>query len=261
MTPITVILPYYKNRLMLEKQVERFNSYPEGMRHNMGLILVDDGSPIGYRAEEVIAPIGPPKVAFRLFRILADLIWNWEEAKNIGAHFSDGWMLHTDMDHLIPPELLDWAMTFPLSPGTYYTFDRVKFKTQEPYKPHQNSALIHHTDYWASGGYDESWSGRYYGDSEFFRRLDTVANHVHVTEVHLELVGLDSVPDAKTDGPRRESFEECCVEEIQAWKIAYHKGVETLKLPFKEVVRISPTAVPASPADTTLGPQSVPAHS
>ena len=66
-----------------------------------------------------------PPFPIRLFRIREDRRWNWLAARNRGAHeAADGWLLMTDMDHVIPEATMAAVVTGAHDPAVIYGFRR-----------------------------------------------------------------------------------------------------------------------------------------
>jgi hypothetical protein len=170
---LTFIYPYYENPKMLAYQVGNWNSYPVSLRDNLRVVIVDDGSPDS-PAATVLRQIRPA-VPVDLYRIDVDVRWNWLAARNLGVdRTSDGWLLLTDMDHVVPAETLETAIYGMLDPGIVYRFSR-REHDGTPVGPHPNSWLMTRAMFWKIGGYDETLSGHYGTDGEYRRRAAKTA--------------------------------------------------------------------------------------
>lgn len=161
---VTFIYPYYENPRFLQRQLAGWAQYPEDLRAAISVILVDDGSPTPAQLPQ------PTPLPMRLFRIGVDVPWNWLAARNIGAyHASDGWLLLTDMDHVVPVETARALVTGHHDPQRIYMLSR-----RDPHgarlAPHSASYVLTRARFWATGGYDEALSGHYGTDGEFRRR-------------------------------------------------------------------------------------------
>lgn len=166
---VTLVLPYYDNPGFLRQQLAWWGTYPAHLRAHMSVILVDDGSPTVWAAE-ALAGVVPP-VPLRVFRLDVDVRWNWLAARNVGAHHApEGWLLLTDMDHVLPASTLDAVVYGQHDPGTVYGFSRIEH-TGEALAPHPNSWLLTRATFWKVGGYDEALSGHYGTDGDWRRRL------------------------------------------------------------------------------------------
>jgi len=167
--PVTLVLPYYDNPQLLRRQVAWWATYPAHLRAALRVILVDDASPTVW-ASEALAGV-PLPVPVQLFRIGTDVRWNWLAARNIGAHHApEGWLLLTDMDHVVPASTLDAVVHGQHDAGTVYGFSRIEH-SGETLAPHPNSWLLTRDRYWAIGGYDEALSGHYGTDGDWRRRV------------------------------------------------------------------------------------------
>lgn len=252
MSLITLILPYYHNMGMLEKQCEVINSYPESVRANLELIVVDDCSAFNARAEKAIQDIGLKFniASFKLYRILTDLRWNWLQCRNLGAKEADSdFLLLTDIDHLVLPATMAWLMSNAnenyFKSNRFYTFDRVDYENNKPYdklkryKPHPNSYFMSKKLYWAIGGYDETFSGNYGTDGMYKRRCLEHASETILAGLHIARVPREVIPDASTLPTmlqRKEGRAPGILEEIAAYKEINNIGIQTLRLPWMRVV-------------------------
>jgi hypothetical protein len=158
--------------------------------------LVDDGSPDAAAAAVVKQWIGSevcrgaygarsPWSALRVFRIGVDLRWNWLAARNVGAHAAPcGWMLLTDIDHVIPVESLEAVIRGRHDERVVYGFSR-RGADGAVLAPHPNSWLITRSNYWRIGGYDEALSGHYGTDGDWRRRV-AAAGRLEILSTVLE---------------------------------------------------------------------------
>lgn len=241
MQGITLIFPYYMNQGMLLKQLEVIESYPDDIQSRLQLIVVDDGSPLGERAEEVVKKDKSRKFDFRLYRILTDLRWNWLQARNLGAkEAKKEWLLLTDIDHIIPIETIEKLMAMELDPRSFYTFPRINWADGSNYHPHPNSYLMTKKLYWRIGGYDETFAGNYGTDGMWRRRCDEVAagKHVLLAGCPLARVGREDIPDASTKPEvlqRKEGRDPNALDDIRAYKEQHGIGIQTLRLPWKRI--------------------------
>lgn len=162
---ISLILPYYMNAGMLERQFESIRSLDRDVLDSLEVLVIDDGSP--ERPAFFPAPdLGCP---FRLFRIEVDVRWNWIAARNIGAyHAWHEWLLLTDIDHVVPEETFLSLAARALDTKAVHKFSRRDAPDLTPYKPHPNSWLMTRKTFLERvKGYDERFSGYYGTDGEF----------------------------------------------------------------------------------------------
>jgi hypothetical protein len=208
---LTLVVPYYDNGQMLRAQYANWRTWPSKHRNALKVIIVDDGSP-NSPAANVPRPYGLPEL--EIYRVQEDRPWWQNGARNIGAHEApEGWMLLTDMDHMLEAEAA--GMLFKrlakLDPQTAYMLDRVEADTGLPTlgrdgnpKPHPNSFVITREMFWRAGGYDERTAGNYGTDRIWRDRLYSFAKHGHL-DIPLTRFWRELVSDASTTNlPRKE---------------------------------------------------------
>lgn len=201
---VTLIVPYYENANFLQRQLAHWRTARDRFSDHFSVIVVDDGSPQP-------AVIDQPDV--RLFRIDQDVRWNWLAARNIGAHHApDGWLLLTDMDHVVPLETLDAVIHGQHRPGTIYAFSR-REHTGAAVSPHSASFLMTRALFWQIGGYDETLSGYYGTDGDYRRRA---ARHAPLQLLPDVLIRHEYVEDASTTRYRRKQPEDAAVKRLVA---------------------------------------------
>jgi hypothetical protein len=192
--PVTFVYPYYDNPLFFATQVARWRAYPPNLCAHVSAIVVDDGSSM-----PAALPPAPP-FPIRLFRIAVDVPWNWLAARNIGAHHApDGWLLLTDMDHVVPAETLRSLVWGQHDPAVVYAFSR-REHTGAAIAPHSASFFLTRRLFWTIGGYDETLSGHYGTDGEFRRR---VREYAPIQVLSDALVRHEYVGDSSTSRYRR----------------------------------------------------------
>lgn len=200
--PWTLVLPYYDNPTMLMMQLAYMGRWPEHLREQMQLIVVDDGSP-RFHALPVfttwnIDPKKPP-FRFRLYRIGVDVRWNWIACRNLAmAEAETEWRLMTDIDHLVPLETADFITNGSIKARRIYRFERRDYPALTPYKPHPNSWLMTGAMFDKVGGYDERFSGHYGTDGMFRDRCTQAAEQVVMLQHSLWRVPREVVADAST---------------------------------------------------------------
>lgn len=189
---VTLIYPYYECPQFFHEQYQRWLLNRGDFYRLFSAIVVDDGSPT--HPASAVHHLWDPML--RLFRIEQDIPWNWLAARNIGAHEApDGWLLLTDMDHVVPPETLEAVIYGVHRTDTIYGFSR-REHTGKPATPHANSFLMTRAMYWEKfGGYDEALSGHYGTNGDAYRRMAKVAKMAILTD---ELVRYEFVSDAST---------------------------------------------------------------
>lgn len=210
---LTLAMPYYDNAGMLRLQYATWCGWPSKLRKAIRVVIVDDGSPSA-PAANVPRPYGLPEL--EIYRVGEDRPWWQNGARNIAAHEApEGWMLLTDMDHVLTAEsaaaLLKAIGKGRLDPNAAYMLDRIEADTGEPTtgrngqpKPHPNSFVLTRATFWRIGGYDERTAGHYGTDRIFRERLYTFAERGHLA-IPLTRYWRDIVADASTNSlPRKE---------------------------------------------------------
>lgn len=240
-------MPFFENPEMLALQYRGWKAWPAKLRNRLRVIIVDDGSPEN-PAANVPRPFGLPDL--RIYRVTENRPWHQHAARNLGTHEAgEGWMLITDMDHVLPAEsaaLLFRAMDKgKLDPATIYTLDRLEVDTGKPTldrngnpKPHPNSFVVTRELYWRIGGYDEAFCGLYGTDALFRERAFTIGRRGHLP-IPLTRYWRDIVPDASTNGlPRKEGRDPGARTRVQAEKAARGEAdvITTLAFPWERVL-------------------------
>lgn len=227
--PVTIVLPYYENSRFLETQIKGWWTLPADLRARLSAVIVDDGSP-DRPAAAVLADRTLP-FPIRLFRIEVDRRWNWLAARNVGLHHAaPGWVLVTDMDHVVTEATARAVIHGAHDPGVIYAFSRVEH-TGAPATPHSASFLLTRAMFWKVGGYDERLSGHYGTDGDWRRRCAAVAPLQVLTDV---LVRYEYVADSSTTRYLRKQPEDAAVRQLIAQR---GKGwsPRVLSFPYREI--------------------------
>jgi hypothetical protein len=196
---VTLVVPYYESPEFFARQLVHWETLvPAAAQAGapLSVIVVDDGSPRHPASAS-------PRPWLRLFRIEPDIPWNWLAARNIGAHHAAaGWLLLTDMDHLVPAETLEALITGAHDPALVYALSRQEH-TGEAIHPHSASFFMTRAMFWQVGGYDERLSGVYGTDGLYRRRLAATAPIQILSDVLVrhEYVGDSSVTSYERKTP------------------------------------------------------------
>ncbi|MFC3227343.1 glycosyltransferase family 2 protein [Marinibaculum pumilum] len=202
MPDFTLIVPYYRNPQMLARQVEEWEKYPPGIR----IMVVDDCSP------EPAADVIGERRRVDIYRILDDIPWNRNGARNLGAKMAlTEWIMHVDIDHVLPAESAARLRAKRLDSDRWYRFARYRVGAADetrrkddlpddcefgPVKPHVDSYICPQWLYWTVGGYDEAYSGSLGGSAPFLSLMTKAAPVDVLADVPLHVHTRHSVPDA-----------------------------------------------------------------
>ena len=192
---ITIVMAYYENGGMLDRHLEEWQGYSNRCKKRINVIIVDDGSPKDPAINHLGSKTGVP---VKLFRIKQDIPWNQNGARNLAMMHCTGWVLLTDMDHMLSAFQAPILLGMRLKEGMFYTPMRQKAITHASYKRHPNTYVIHRDMYWAIGGFDEAYAGYYGTDSTFRHRLEDVGQRVELNNLTMTLFGREVIPDAST---------------------------------------------------------------
>lgn len=184
MDGFTLIVPFYRNTRMLEEQIRAWEQYPSAVK----IVLVDDGSPEDARSVVTMQASTALRSRLALYRIMVDIPWNRGGARNLGTREAPtDWIVHVDIDHVLPPECAARLLDFAPDPRRWYRFERfrngradeTRRKDKIPDEvefgkihPHIDSYLCTRDLYWRAGGYNEDFSGCLGGGSPFLAELE-----------------------------------------------------------------------------------------
>lgn len=207
MRSITLVYAYYDNPGMLARQYREWATYPAWERSRVRVVVVDDASPL-WPAFDVPRLGMLPNL--QILRVLKDVPWHQDGARNLGAHVAeDGWLFLSDIDHVLPLASLQAMFRKVGDTKAFYTFDRLTASPDcdewlpmldgngNP-KPHPNSYAMTRELYWKAGGYDEDFCGVYGTDGAFRKQLLQVGYHRHLAGVPIVRYPREVIPDAST---------------------------------------------------------------
>lgn len=225
MPELALVMPFYRNGGMLRRDLDVWrHEWPEDLKAAVEIVLVDDGSPEGETAAEVLADDGGADLpALSLYRVIEDKPWHQHAARNLGAHVATAaFLLMTDMDHVLPADTMAEVLRrLPLGKREALTFGRVDAPPDKPWrspnwremartvrddgslKPHVNSFCVARDLYWKIGGYEERYCGIYGCDQHWRTRLWRAAKETHLRDYPLIRVDRAVIPDASTRDVKR----------------------------------------------------------
>ena len=204
---IAVVLLYYASPAMLLRQLHHYAhdllENDPSLQQSLTLLIVDDGSPLGLRADDYINNENPPHHPQRqsdgttvgvedyykmipnlhLVQIDTDLPWNQPGARNLAMHLlgtlygPDLMVIVLDLDLLLPLSVLQSILSgtetsssssSSSSPMMAHTFNRTR-QDGLTYKEHPSAMALTVQDWWrGAGGMDEDFTGHYGSDDSAF---------------------------------------------------------------------------------------------
>jgi hypothetical protein len=201
-----IVMAYYENPRMLDLQLVEWSKYRAEDKVGLSAIIVDDGSPRN-PAERVIRAGVDVGFPIKLFRIHENKPWNQDGARNLAMTHAKGWVLMTDMDHMLTRDQVPGfhRAVIDARRGEYYMPRRRTFAMQGEH-PHANSYVMHVHDFWAQGGYDEDFAGAYGSDGNFRKCMRAGLRECGTNAFALTRWSRDAISDASTtDWGRKES--------------------------------------------------------
>jgi hypothetical protein len=183
MTSLSFITTYYNQSDMLKKQIEMWESYSDEIKSKVQFIVVDDGS-----SKEAMEYIDNPNINLSVYRINEDIYCNIPGAVNLGAKVCETeWMFKHDIDHLIPEESLSLMLNLTDTIGNAYKFYRYNgTEISNANKIAPGQFMIHTSDFWRIGGWDEDFCGNYgQNDPAFFWRAKGIVRVEERYEVEM----------------------------------------------------------------------------
>lgn len=204
---VTIVLPSYRQPLMLRKQLDNWASYSANAREHFTLIVIDDGSP--EPASEVIKASD----GVQLYRVAVDIPWHRNPCRCLGATLCESpWLIQADLDHILPPASADALLATEVSHKKWYRFprwrvgraDETRRKDAIPdscefgrVKEHGDSFLITR-ELFLKSPYDDAYGGGFLGGgSPFLKRMESIAPvELLPDEVCLHVYTRHVIPDA-----------------------------------------------------------------
>lgn len=191
---LIIAMPYYCNGGMLQRHQKEWAQYPDEIRKEMTVIVVDDGSP----ENKAIDAVMPCDYDLQIYQILEDKPWNQTGARNLAMDRApEGWVLVTDVDHLLNVKNACKLLELEVADKHYYIPSR-KLADGTGYSMHPNTYYLQKSLYWEVGGCDEDFSGWYGSDATFRRAVAEKGTRVELKHIHTNLFGRTAIADAST---------------------------------------------------------------
>lgn len=196
----TIVMPYYENPKMLRLQLHEWRMFTPSEKVALSAVIVDDGSP-NNPAGDVVREHGNCGFKVRVFRIVPNIPWNQDGARNLAMkHVDTQWALMTDMDHMIKRDQVSRMLNFVshrTMKGQYYMPHREDWDGRSNH-PHANSYVFNVEDFWTMGGYDEDFAGVYGSDGNFRKCMRAGLQERVTSDFRLTRWPSDAISDANT---------------------------------------------------------------
>lgn len=161
--PLTIIHPYYGQK-----------DIPLPVIQGVRMVIVDDGSPEPLKSLPGVD----------IYRIEEDIPWNQSGARNLGFHVTDGWILYSDIDHIVTEEVIDSIRGRDWDRDSIYWLGRTE--NGKAIEPAYNCYFIHKSGFEKTGGYDEDFAGGYgFEDTLFYTLANKYLNPVSWDDIKL----------------------------------------------------------------------------
>lgn len=241
---LSLCFAYYRNAGMLQHQMAVWAGYPDDLKAQIEVLVVDDSSP--EPAADVPRPEGLP--ALRIWR-LADVKdpmtppWRQDAARNRAAHEARGeWLFLSDMDHVLPAESLRQLLALiATGKDLVYSFFRLDAPDLTPKRdargnlhPHPNTYAMTKARYWTVGGYDEDYCGIYGTDGYWRKHLLSQSTLVQLGDVSIIRYPREVIPDASTRVDRNAFRDNPLVRRRISEKTAAKQPVTVLSIPCRQ---------------------------
>ena len=167
---ITFVVLYYEEPLFISHHIQTWLSWPSSLRDRFNFMIVDDGSRIGLRADELISGQTADfegHIHLEVYYIEQNLCWNIAGARNLAVYMAKTeYIFVCDADTIMPryqtaKYLLDLRrestalLNYNGTQQIYIHFDRFIERDNLSRKPHPAVMLLSKKTYWMSGGCDE----------------------------------------------------------------------------------------------------------
>ena len=167
---ITVALMYYAQPSILLQQLDKFMTYPGHLRRYLTLLIVDDGSPPGLRAQDIVQSRHKKSFRIRIAVVLKDVPWNTPQARNLAFYCTDTFrVLMIDSDLLVPDQTFTSLLKLPTERNNRAEAHRLNRKLEKGVtRFHPSAVFMNVHGFWQAGGSDEDFSGNYGSEDTFF---------------------------------------------------------------------------------------------
>lgn len=194
---LSIGMATYGQPLMMAKHMETIASYPEVIRSQLRVIVVDDCG------EPPFVPSGEP-FDLRVFRVNKDIPWNQCGCRNLVAHVAaDGPMLLLDPDMVFPAEMMDRMLqaSYKLVRGQVVKYGLKHVGNGQLDMTSPNTYMLYREDFLACGGYHEGYAGhKGWSDVELLDILSAFYRVRKRPDLFADFYSTREIPDAAVTG-------------------------------------------------------------
>ena len=179
---ITYVTTYYNEPKLLWELLESFDNDTFSK-----IVIVDDGSKI-HPAEPIVRMFSDLPIT--LLRIKEDLGFNSHGARNLGMkHVDTEWAIITDIDMYFDAGICNRIsqVTQTAPPNMYFNF-WISHKQDfiGRCEMSHNDICIRPSEFWVSGGYDEEFVGRHWGDRQLMDRVNSYLTRATIPNILID---------------------------------------------------------------------------
>ncbi len=169
MNEITIVMAYFNQPEIMLEWWDNLRAYEDEVAEHVRIAICDDGS----QKHPLVIP-EDIRTIFKAvqFRLNGDVPWREMVARNLCMKNSAGWCFMTDPDYMLDPGMMKRLVNKQLERNNYYHLSSRLYSNKKPLHMPENMAVIHTGEFWAAGGYDETFAGGYgFSDCMLFKCL------------------------------------------------------------------------------------------
>lgn len=198
MTELTLIMAVYGQPLMLREQFLAITAYPQHVREQLRVIVVDDCGTPPVEVGTIAALAQVVKEAW-LYRVDKDIPWNQMGARNLAMQHAGGVCLLIDPDMVFDGKTMERMIEAAkkLARGHVVKWGLRHVNSGKVDMTSPNTWMIHRGDFFAVGGYDEDYAGnKGWSDVQFLDVMRACYKIELRADLCADFHGTDSIPDA-----------------------------------------------------------------
>lgn len=195
---LTICMAIYGQPKMLAHQLATMEDYPQSVRDNLNLIIVDDhGDPEVTKWD--VMHFDSAVNSAQLFRVDSNIPWNQMGARNLAMEHAKGWCLMIDPDMVFSAGIMTRMLEAQeiLQRGQVLKYGLKHKKSGKLDMSSPNTYMIHRDDFFRVGGYDEDFAGnKGWSDVQLLDVLTSCYKLQKRPDLHAEFYGPSDISDA-----------------------------------------------------------------